>query len=146
VTASLTAPDGEQLTDYTAHLVQTRLRELTSGTTYHYALVAENEIGRTVSADQTFTTAAPEPPAPTTAEEQAAPGPNVAALLAPPATIPFAPYTSIAQLNAKEAKEGKTTTPKSLTRTQKLKNALKACHKKRNGRQRHGCEATRQKT
>jgi hypothetical protein len=39
------------------------ISELKPGTVYHYALVAENEAGRRHGEDQTFTTAAPTPPA-----------------------------------------------------------------------------------
>jgi hypothetical protein len=58
------------------------------------------------------------------------------------------PYQSIAELNAKEAKEDKTipnpTITKSLTKAEKLKKALKACHAK-HGKKRSGCEATAHK-
>jgi hypothetical protein len=49
--------------DYTAHSVgMTQLRELTPGTTYHFAVVATNSIGTTIGPDGTFTTSAPTPP------------------------------------------------------------------------------------
>jgi hypothetical protein len=101
---------------------------LSSGTTYYYELTAinPNDAETPVSAKGSFTTAA-------------APAGSAPASL--PALIP---YQSIAELNAKEAKEDKglpgPATTKSLTKAQKLKKALKACHAKK-GKKRGECEA-----
>jgi phosphodiesterase/alkaline phosphatase D-like protein len=102
---------------------------LTPGTTYYYKLTATNADGPSAPAPEgSFTTA---------------PGPAPAASPAAPALIP---YQTIAELNAKEAKEDKKlpnpTTP--LTRAQKLSKALKACHAKK-GKKRASCERTARK-
>jgi hypothetical protein len=53
--------------DNSSHLLSASLSGLAPGATYHYRLVATNEIGATVSSDGTFTTQpqAPPPPPPT---------------------------------------------------------------------------------
>jgi len=105
---------------------------LSPGTTYYYKLVAVNlnDTVEPVSAKGSFTTA----PAPA----GAAPG-------ALPALIP---YQSIAELNAKEAKEDKglpgPVVTKPLTNAEKLKKALKACKQKK-GAERAKCEASARK-
>jgi phosphodiesterase/alkaline phosphatase D-like protein len=103
---------------------------LTPGTTYYYKLVAVNPDGETPPAEGSFTTAS---------------GPAAAASGSLPALIP---YQSIAELNAKEAKEDKglpgPAGTKSLTKAEKLKKALKACHSKK-GKKRSGCEAAAKK-
>ncbi len=52
----------ETSTDYTPEPVQALLEELTPNTTYHYILLATNELGATRASDATFTTAPPTPP------------------------------------------------------------------------------------
>jgi hypothetical protein len=52
--------------DYTAHPLEIELEELEPATTYHYSLVASNELGTTSSLDGTFTTSATTPPSATT--------------------------------------------------------------------------------
>jgi hypothetical protein len=106
---------------------------LSPGTTYYYKLVAVN-MNDTVepeSAKGSFTTAL--------APAGVAPG-------ALPALIPF---QSIAELNAKEAKEDKglpgPTVTKSLTRAQRLSKALKVCRKDRSKAKRTKCEASARK-
>jgi hypothetical protein len=55
--------------DFTAHSIgAVQLRELTPGTTYHFAVIASNSIGVTIGPDQTFTTSAPTPPVVVTGE------------------------------------------------------------------------------
>lgn len=101
---------------------------LASATTYYYRLTASGPDG-TVTPEGSFTTA---------------PAPAGTAAGSLPATIP---YQSIAELNAKEAKEDKKlpnpTTP--LTNAQKLKKALKSCKKDKSKSKRHKCEATAHK-
>lgn len=97
---------------------------LTPGTTYYYKLIVTNLNG-TLEPEGSFTTAA--------APAAAAPG-----------SLPtLIPYQTIAELNAKEAREGKglpnPSITKSLTKAQKLGKALKACRKKPK-RQRAACE------
>jgi hypothetical protein len=52
--------------DYTSHPLEVELEELEPATTYHYALVASNELGTTSSLDGTFTTSSTTPPSATT--------------------------------------------------------------------------------
>ena len=52
--------------DYTPHPVSVTLEELAPGTTYHYELIATNELGSSASSDGTFTTLPPTPPLVTT--------------------------------------------------------------------------------
>jgi hypothetical protein len=105
---------------------------LSAGTTYYYKLLAinPNDTVEPVSAAGSFTTVA---------------APAAAALAGLPAVIP---YQSIAELNAKEAKEDKAlpnpVSTKTLTKAEKLKKALKACHSKK-GKKRTKCEAAAQK-
>jgi hypothetical protein len=98
---------------------------LSPGTTYYYKLVATTSNG-TLEPEGSFTTA---------------PGP---AAVTPPGLPVLIPYQSIAELNAKEAKEDKSlpnpTITRSLTNTEKLKKALKACHAKKNKSRRGTCE------
>jgi hypothetical protein len=98
---------------------------LTPGTVYYYKLVATSADGASESQGAFATAAAP----------AAAAGGVAAALI---------PYQSIAELDAKEAKEDKGlpnhTTTKSLTKAEKLKKALKACKKDRRKSKRTACE------
>jgi hypothetical protein len=95
---------------------------LQPSTTYYYRAIATNADGTSYGAEQSFTTGS-FPPAFT-----------LSAGLAPLA------YTSIAVLNAKEAREGKVTTvSKPLTRAQKLAKALKACKKTRSKQKKAAC-------
>lgn len=103
---------------------------LQPGTTYYYRVRATNADGTAYGAEQSFTTAS-YPPA-----------------FAPPATFAPIPYTSIAELDAREARERpKAIAPKPLSKAHKLARALKACSKKprkqrasckRQARKRHG--------
>jgi hypothetical protein len=86
------------------------LSGLAPGTAYHYRLVASNAAGTTYGADQAFTT----PAAPVSA-------------FGPPVANTFAPTTT------------KPTTPKPLTRAQKLSKALKACKKDKSKAKRAKC-------
>ncbi len=123
---------GVPLTDYSSHpILAVGLEELAPETTYVYALVATNEAGTTVGPPATFTTpAAPAAPAPAVAQAEPIP---LAPALAPATVLPFVPYTSLAQLDANEAKEAKglpaPAVTKSLTRGQKLSKALRGCRK-----------------
>jgi hypothetical protein len=68
--------------------------------------------------------------------------------VSPAATPALIPYQSIAELNAKEAKEDKKlpgpVVTRTLTNAEKLKKALKACKKKK-GAKRAKCEASARK-
>jgi hypothetical protein len=110
---------------------------LSPATTYYYRLSATNASSPTnpetnqsvpVEATGSFTTA---PAGGST--NQSSPG--------PPALIP---YQSIAELNAKEAKEDKglsgSTITKSLTKAEKLKAALKQCKRDKRKSKRASCE------
>jgi hypothetical protein len=80
------------------------LGELRPGTIYHYALVGENELGVAASADRTFTTTGTTPVEP--GGEAEIPGLAPQASPFPGATLPAViPFTSIAALEAREAKE-----------------------------------------
>ena len=121
---------------------------LTPETTYHYRITVTNVVaGKTETvhgADQTFTTL--KAPSATGGAPASAPLTPAAAPAAPPSSTPPAliPFTTIAQYEAKEPKEAKTTTPKPLTKAQELAKALKACHAKK-GKKRSSCEATARK-
>jgi hypothetical protein len=102
------------------------VQSLSPGTTYYYKLVAVNPDGSSgPEGEGSFTTS---------------PAPAGAAPRGLPAT---GPYQSIAELNAKEALEDKKlpnpVITKTLTKAEKLKKALKACHKKK-GSKRTACE------
>jgi phosphodiesterase/alkaline phosphatase D-like protein len=101
---------------------------LSPGTTYYYRLVATSLSGSS-EPEGSFTTV---------------PGPAVS----PAATPALIPYQSIAELNAKEAKEDKKlpgpVVTRTLTNAEKLKKALKACKKKK-GAKRAKCEASARK-
>jgi len=95
---------------------------LSPSTTYYYKLVAVGPDG-TVEPEGSFTTA---------------PGPAGAASGSLPALIP---YQSIAELDAKEAKEDKgIATTKSLTNKEKLAKALKVCKRDKSKSKRQKCE------
>jgi hypothetical protein len=87
------------------------LTGLEPGTVYHFRLTASSSNGTSSESDQTFTTAS-------------APA-GVLPVFAVPLSPPLLSFTGPAF-----PKESKTTTPKSLTRAQKLANALKACKRK----------------
>jgi hypothetical protein len=95
---------------------------LAPGTTYSYRLIARSSDGAQAGAEQSFTTA------------------GLPATVALPAGFPFIPYTSITELNAREAQENKPSPPKPLTSKQKLTKALAACHRTRNRHRRTACE------
>ena len=95
---------------------------LSPGTVYYYTLTATNANG-TVTATGSFVTA---------------PGPAGAVPGGLPAVIP---YQSIAELNAKEAREDRgIPAQKPLTNAEKLSKALKGCRKKHNKHKRATCE------
>jgi hypothetical protein len=108
---------------------------LSPGTTYYYKLTAINPDGPSEPDEEgSFTTA----PAGGSTNQSA------------PASLPaLIPYQTIAELNAKEAKEDKglpgPVVSKSLTRSQKLSKALKACRKSKSRAKRAKCEATARK-
>jgi hypothetical protein len=61
------AETGSLGSDFSPHSIGlVQLRELTPGTTYHYAVVATSSEGTTIGPDMTFTTAPPTPPSTTT--------------------------------------------------------------------------------
>jgi hypothetical protein len=90
------------------------LTNLVPGTTYHYRLVAESEGGTGTGEDQTFTTGAPL----------------------------FTPAVASIALVAPPAKKTTTTSPKALTKAQKLAKALKACKREKTKSKRAACERT----
>jgi phosphodiesterase/alkaline phosphatase D-like protein len=95
------------------------LNGLAPATVYYYTLTATNPDGNTKT-EGAFTTA----PAPAAA--------------APPPALTIVPFSTIAELDAKEAKENKP--PKPLTNHEKLVKALKACKKDKNKHKRNTCE------
>jgi hypothetical protein len=128
-TPGLLQPAASGTTSTTTPLSLT-VGSLSAGTAYYYRLTAvnPNDTESPVSVEGSFTTV---------------PGPAGAALGTLPAVIP---YQSIAELNAKEAKEDKgITTTKTLTRAEKLKKALKTCRKSKSRAKRAKCEATARK-
>ena len=99
--------------------VEVTLGELQPGTTYYYRVTATNADGTVQGAAQSFTT------------------PGFPTLLTTPSSPPLIATPSIAFPT--EEKGTTTTTPKSLTRAQKLGKALKTCRKKAKGK-RASCE------
>jgi hypothetical protein len=91
----------------------TPLVGLTSGTTYHYRIVAHNQAGTSYGQDETFTTSGA---APTTAFTSFA--------------IPIVPLIAVAPVTLPGEEPLAKVTPKKLTNKQKLARALKACAKK----------------
>jgi hypothetical protein len=99
------------------------LTGLAPGTTYHYRIVASNGAGTGYGPDATFTTTG----AARTAAFTSFTIPTVPLIAVTPATFPA------------EGPVAAGTTPKALTRAQKLAKALKACKKQKKSR-RAGCE------
>jgi hypothetical protein len=98
---------------------------LAPATTYYYRVLATNVDGTTAGAEQSFTTG------------------SFPAAFTFPASLPFVPYTSISELEAREAKEHTVIAPpppKPLTNAQKLAKALAACHKDKKKAKRQSCE------
>ena len=96
--------------------------DLQPGITYSYRLLASNADGIAEGQVLSFTTTAfPVPPA-----------------FVPAASPPFIPFPSIAELEAKEAREHPA--PKPLTTKQRLEKALGACHHYKNKGRRQACE------
>ncbi len=97
---------------------------LAPNTTYYYRLIATNQDGTSYGSEQSFTTSAfPPPPF------------NV-----PTTNIPILHYATIAELNAKEAKEHHGPTHHHGPRKHKPNKALKACHKDKPKSKRAACE------
>jgi hypothetical protein len=94
--------------DQGVQTVTLALRGLQAGTIYHYRLVASNPGGTSVGEDGTFAT------------------PRIASPIIPPSATPLIAIPSTAFPKERTAK----TTPKTLTKAQKLAAALKACAKK----------------
>jgi hypothetical protein len=107
-----------------AEPIEVNVGSLAAGTTYYYKLIAVNPDGTAETPEASFTTA---PGA----------GPPTQAAAVPLLTLPNVKFPE-------EAAQSVTTTPKSLTNAQKLKNALKACHKQAKGK-RAACEAQARK-
>ena len=120
--------------------VKLALRELTPSTMYEAVLIAANATGTTVSSPIAFTTA-PAPPVESTGEP-AATGPAPVVSPFPAATLPAViPYTTIAQIEAKEPKSNVSPSKsKKPTKAQLLAKALKSCHKYKNRGKRTSCE------
>ncbi len=110
----------------TSEQVQRYSTGLQPGTTYYYRLIATGPEGVASGAEQSFTT----PGFPATA-------------LAPATVLPFVPYTSLAALQAQQAREGGAPPApgKAGPRLGKLARALNACHRKK-GAARRSCERT----
>jgi hypothetical protein len=106
----------------------TALTGLAPGTTYHYRIVASNGAGTGYGPDATFTTTG----APRTSAFTSFTIPTVPLIAATPAVFPA------------EGPVVAGTTPKALTRAQKLAKALKACGKQAK-RKRAGCKAKARK-
>jgi hypothetical protein len=101
---------------------------LAPGTTYHYRLAATNQAGTNYGPDATFTT--------TGAARTGA---------FTPFSVPSTPQIAITPFAFPKEEPGTTgTTPKALTRAQKLTKALKACRKQAKSK-RAGCEAKARK-
>jgi hypothetical protein len=103
--------------------ISLNLEDLAPGATYHYRIVATNSDGRTDGADQTFTTPAYSSP------------------IVQPFTLPLLQTPAIAF--PAETTGSTTTTPRVLTKAQKLVKALEACKKK--GPVRASCEKAARK-
>jgi len=107
-----------------AETIKLNLDNLAPGVTYHYRIAATNADGTEYGADQSFTTG------------------SFPAGFTLPAAAAFIPYISIAELDAREAQEGRKATipPKPLTKAQKLTKALEACKKDKSKKKRKACE------
>jgi hypothetical protein len=96
---------------------------LSPGTTYYYRVIASNADGEAAGGEISFATA------------------GFPAAFTPPSPLAFVPYTTIAEI---EAKERANTPPpvivKPLTNAQKLAKALTVCHKDKKEAKRHSCE------
>jgi hypothetical protein len=100
------------------------LQGLAAGTTYHYRLVVSNPGGTAEGQDATFTT------------------PAISDPLVNPAVAPLVATPSTAFPTGSQANTG--TSTKTLTKAEKLKKALKACHAKK-GKRRTSCERAARK-
>lgn len=101
--------------------VSVALNELQPGTTYYYRITASNDDGTSYGEVATFTT------------------PGFPVLLTPQTSLPEIPVPSIAFPTISQENPG-TTKAKTLTKAQKLKNALKACKKDKSKHKRASCE------
>jgi hypothetical protein len=100
------------------------LQGLAAGTTYHYRLVVSNPGGTAEGLDATFTT------------------PAISDPLVFPAVAPLVASPNIAFPTGSQANTG--TSTKTLTKAEKLKKALKACHERFGAhppKKRSSCEA-----
>jgi hypothetical protein len=120
-TESGTQAFGTVLAQQGVQTVTLSLQGLAAGTTYHYRLVVSNPGGEAEGLDATFTT------------------PAISDPLVNPETPPLVGSPNIA-FPKEEKGSGTSTTPKALTKAEKLKKALKACHAKK-GKKRASCEA-----
>ncbi len=100
--------------------VSVTLGELQPGTTYYYRLIATNDDGTVYSQPATFAT------------------PGFPVLLTPQSELPEIPVPSITFPTTSQENTG-TVKTKTLTKAQKLANALKACKKQKKGK-RANCE------
>lgn len=106
----------------------TALTGLSPGTTYHYRIVASNHAGTTYGPDATFTTTGAARTGTFTSF-----------------TLPAVPLIAATQGVFPTETPNTKSTPKALTNKQKLKNALKACRKKRKAK-RSICEKAARKS
>jgi hypothetical protein len=117
--------------------VTLQARELTPGTVYEFALVANNSAGTQTAPPATFTTT-PGPPTEPAREPEAVNPPPAPSPFPPVTLAPVIPFQTIAQLETKEPKAN--TGPPPLTNKQKLAKALKACRRDKKKTKRKSCE------
>lgn len=122
-------PDGDAGSALNTQYVTAGIAGLAPGTSYHYRLVASSSGGTTYGWDQTLTTFPPVPAASTGSASTSSGGQS-----APIVAFPnLSGLTPIPPPGAKP-----TSTPKALTKAQKLSKAVKAC-KRRPKKQRAAC-------
>ncbi|HEY5045171.1 MAG TPA: hypothetical protein VII53_04875 [Solirubrobacteraceae bacterium] len=129
---SVPAPEGDAGSSTEGQYVTVSVTGLQPNTTYHYRLVATNSGGETHGKDLMFTTNAAGEPSSTLPSGFSLTGTAPSGAAAPA----YADLTGFTPTPPPPAKP--ITTPKALTKAQKLANALKACER-RPKKQRAGC-------
>ena len=121
---------GQLNPDTSAQGTITALTGLAPGTTYHYRIVATNAAGISYGPDATFATSG---------------AARTGAFT--PFSVPTVPQIAIVPFAFPAEGHGITgTTPKALTRAQKLSRALKTCRKDKNKSKRSSCKAKARKS
>lgn len=121
--------------------VQALITGLAPDTTYHYALVASNASGTVQGPDQTFTTLPVEPSGEQTTTPNGQPLPITGLQgITQPSTLPLLSFAPIVFPTEPNGSTSTTSTPKTLTKAQKLARALKACRKQSKKSRRAACE------